>query len=70
MKKVKNVTIILLSIIVTGCSNISSEQQEDNGIVITQQTERKQSTQSTDITLENEMSVVTDNIVDYSEYFQ
>ncbi len=71
MKKVKTAMIVLLSVIVTGCSNINSEQQEDNGIAIEQQPEEEdQSIQSTEIVKENETSVVTDKIVDYSEYFQ
>ena len=32
MKKIKYVMIVLLSVIVTGCSNGNSEQQEDSGI--------------------------------------
>ena len=32
MKKIKYVMIVLLSLIVTGCSNGNSEQQEDSGI--------------------------------------
>lgn len=71
MKKVKGMLIMLLSVMVAGCSNINSERQEDNGIAIEQQTEREnQSTQSVDITKENETPAVTDIIVDYSEYFQ
>ncbi len=71
MKKVKSLMIVLLSVIITGCSNINSEQQEDNGIAIEQQPEEEnQSIQSTEIVKENEAPVVTDKIVDYSEYFQ
>lgn len=71
MKKFKGMMILLLSVMVAGCSNINSERQEDNGIAIEQQTEREnQSTQSADITKENETPAVTDIIVDYSEYFQ
>lgn len=71
MKKVKCMMIVLLSVMAAGCSNINSERQEDNGIAIEQQTEREnQSTQSADITKENETPAVTDIIVDYSEYFQ
>ena len=32
MKKIKSVIIVLLSVIVTGCSNVNSEQQDDSGI--------------------------------------
>ena len=32
MKKIKSAIIVLLSVIVTGCSNVNSEQQEDSGI--------------------------------------
>ncbi|MBD5494691.1 MAG: class D beta-lactamase [Lachnospiraceae bacterium] len=71
MKKLKFMVIVLLSVIVTGCSNINSEQQEDNSVVIEQQIETEnQSTQSTDMDKENELPVAADNIVDYSGYFQ
>lgn len=71
MKKVNCMMIVLLSVMIAGCSNINIEQHEDNGIEIERQTERKnQSIQSTDITKENETPVLTDIIVDYSEYFQ
>jgi len=56
---------------IAGCSNINNERQEDNGIAIEQQTEREnQSIQSTNIMKENETPVLTDSIVNYSEYFQ
>lgn len=62
---------MLLSVTITGCSNINSEPQADNDIVPEQQTEREErSAQKIDITKENEISVETNNIVDYSEYFQ
>ena len=32
MKKIKSAIIVLLSVIVTGCSNVNSEQQEESGI--------------------------------------
>ncbi len=71
MQKVKGIMIVLLSVMIAGCLNINSERQEDNGIAIEQQTERKnQNIQSTDITKEKKTPVVTDIIVDYSEYFQ
>ncbi|MCM1128167.1 MAG: penicillin-binding transpeptidase domain-containing protein [Lachnospiraceae bacterium] len=71
MKKVIYMMITLLSVMAAGCSNLDAERQEDIGIKIEQQTEREnQSTQSTDITKENETPVLTDIIVDYSEYFQ
>lgn len=71
MKKVKGIATVLLSVMIAGCSNANSEQQEDNGVAIEQQTaEENQNIQSTEIVKENEISVVTDNIVDYSEYFQ
>ena len=60
--------IVLVSVIIAGCSNTNSELQEDNGIAIKQQTEKENP--STDTAKENETPVVTDNIVDYSEYFQ
>lgn len=66
MKKVKTVLIVLLSVIITGCSNINSEQQDDKGIMTEQQPEN----QSTDIVKETATSVVSNNIVDYSDYFQ
>lgn len=71
MKKVKGIAIVLLSVMIAGCSNTNSEQQEDNSVAIEQQTaEENQNIQGTEIVKENEISVVTDNIVDYSEYFQ
>ncbi len=71
MKKVKSIMIVLLSVMVVGCSNKNNEQQEDGSIAIEQQTEgESQSIQSTDISKENETPVATDNIVEYSEYFQ
>ena len=71
MKKVKGIAIVLLSVMIAGCSNANSEQQEDNSVAIEQQTaEENQNIQGTEIVKENEISVVTDNIVDYSEYFQ
>ncbi|RKI76282.1 class D beta-lactamase [bacterium 0.1xD8-71] len=71
MKKIKGIVIVLLSVMVAGCSNTNSEQQEDNSIAIEQHTaEENQNIQGTEIVKENEISVVTDNIVDYSEYFQ
>jgi len=63
--------VALLSLMAAGCSNINNERQEDNSIVIEQQAEIKnQSPQRTVSAKENETSAVTDNIVDYSEYFQ
>ncbi len=71
MKKVKGIVIVLLSVMIVGCSNTNSEWQEDNSIAREQQTaEGNQNIQGTEIAKENEVSVVTDNIVDYSDYFQ
>ncbi len=71
MKKVKGIVIVLLSVMAAGCSNINREQQEDHGIAIERQTEEEnQSIQSTASVKEKEAPVVTDNLVDYSEYFQ
>ena len=71
MKKVKGIAIALLSVVIAGCSNTNSEQQEDNSIAIEQQTVgANQNIQGAETLKENEISVVTDNIVDYSEYFQ
>lgn len=71
MKKVKGIVIALLSVMIVGCSNTNSERQEDNSIAREQQTvEGNQNIQGTEIAKENEISVVTDNIVDYSDYFQ
>ena len=68
MKKFKGMMIMLLCVMAAGCSNTNSEQYEDNSIAVEQQTEKEP--QSTDTAKENETPVVTDNIVDYSEYFQ
>lgn len=69
MKKI--IPIVLLSVIITGCSSIKSEPQADNDIVSEQQTEREeQSTQGIDTAKENEISIETHKTVDYSEYFQ
>ncbi len=83
MKKFRIIMIVLLSLVLAGCSNINNEQlednsaatkqqaQEDNGAAAEQQAEREnQSTQDTDISKEIEAPAATDNIVDYSEYFQ
>lgn len=71
MKKMKGILIVLLAVMVTGCSNRNSKQQEANGIAIEQQTEKDdQGIQSTDRAEEKEAPAVTEHIVDYSEYFQ
>lgn len=71
MKKVRTTIILLLSVFVTGCSNIKSEPQADSNIVPEQQTEKEeQSTQRIDTAKEKEISVETHKAVDYSEYFQ
>lgn len=67
----KIIMVMLLSVMIAGCSNINSERQEDNGIAIKQQTEKEsQGIQSIDIAKENETLMVTNNIVDFSDYFQ
>ena len=38
MKKVKGIVIVLLSVMIVGCSNTNSEWQEDNSIAREQQT--------------------------------
>lgn len=71
MKKITNIIIVFISVIVTGCSNINSEQHENNAMVIEQKSEgENQNIQNTNTVKENETSAVKDNIVDYSEYFQ
>ncbi len=71
MKKVKGIALLLLSVMIAGCSNTKREQQEENSVAIEQQTEEaNQNIQGAEIVEENEISVVTDNIVDYSKYFQ
>lgn len=70
MKKAKGIVIVLLSVMLAGCSKMNSEQQQDNAITAEQQTEENQSIQSTETVKENETPIVTDNIVDYSDYFQ
>jgi hypothetical protein len=47
MKKIKSIMILLLSIVVTGCSNINSESQEESSSVRAQKIEHQDS-QSTD----------------------
>lgn len=71
MRNVKSISIViaLLSVVIAGCSNIDIEQQEDDSVMTEEQTEN-QSVQSTNIVKETETSVVENNIVDYSEYFQ
>ncbi len=61
--------IICLCGVLAGCSNshdrtVTDEPSSQNSI------EANQSIQSTEIVKENEAPIVTDNIVDYSEYFQ
>ena len=64
--KAVSIMIVLLSIMVAGCSNINNEQQEDNGIAIEQQTEEEnQSIQSTDAVKENETSTMEYSGVKY-----
>ena len=70
MKKAKGIVIVLLSVMLAGCSKMNTEQQQDNAITAEQQTEENQSIQSTETVKENETPIVTDNIVDYSDYFQ
>lgn len=70
MKKAKGIVIVLLSVMLAGCSKMNSEQQQGNAITAEQQTEEDQSIQSTETVKENETPIVTDNIVDYSDYFQ
>lgn len=71
MKKNITIAIMLLSVVITGCSRIKNEAPPDSDITMEQQTDRKeQSTQRIDTTEEKEISVETHNIVDYSEYFQ
>ena len=70
MKKVKGIAIVLLSVMIAGCSDINSERQEDNSVAIKQETEENQRIQSTETMKENEPAIMTDNIADYSEYFQ
>lgn len=71
MRKIRTIIIVLLSVIVTGCSSINCERQEDNNITAEQPTEKENhNTQSIDTTKEKEISVETHEIVNYSEYFQ
>lgn len=70
MKRAKGIVIVLLSVMLAGCSKMNSEQQQGNAITAEQQTEEDQSIQSTETVKENETPIVTDNIVDYSDYFQ
>ena len=70
MKKIKSIMIALLFIMVVGCSDIDSEQQEDDSIVIEQEAEgESQSVQSTDLVNNDEQNnrEVQDSIT-YAEY--
>lgn len=69
MKKVQRIIIVIMFVMVTGCSSIDIEQQKDSGTAIEQQSgEESQNTRSTD--RENETVAVTYHFVDYSAYFQ
>lgn len=71
MKRYKSILIVLLSVIITGCSNINSQPQKDGSTETEQQTKQDtQTTQNTDITEENERPAITETNVDYSEFFQ
>ncbi|MDE7016626.1 MAG: hypothetical protein K2P65_03480, partial [Lachnospiraceae bacterium] len=70
MKKIKGIMIALLFIMVVGCSDIDSEQQDDDSIMIEQQAEgESQSVQSTDLDNNDEQNdrEVQDSIT-YAEY--
>ena len=54
MKKAKGIVIVLLSVMLAGCSKMNSEQQQDNAITTEQQTEENQSIQSMETVKENE----------------
>lgn len=67
MKRIKSVVIVLLSVVISGCSNANIGQQEMDNVM----TETEiQVIQDADDFKEIETFVETDNIVDYSEYFQ
>ena len=71
MKKIISIVIVLLSVVLAGCSNANIIQQEKDSVVSEPQAEEKiQVTQNADDIKETETFVETDNIVDYSEYFQ
>lgn len=68
MKKVEGIMMVLLSVMVMGCSDINSEEQGNNGIAAKQQTEKagQSMQQSTETVKENETPAETDDIADYS----
>lgn len=70
MKKYKSILIVLLSVIITGCSG-NNQSQTDSIIETKQQADRvTQSTQNTDVTEENEKPAITETNVDYADSFQ
>ena len=71
MKKFKRVAIVLLSVMITGCSNTNMEQQKmDSGVSAPQAEAEIQDIQDTDNINETETVVETNTSVDYSEYLQ
>lgn len=71
MKKIRSAAIVLLSVVITGCSNVNIGQQEMDSAVPEQQAEAEiQVIQDTDNIKKTETFVETNNSVDYSEYFQ
>ena len=71
MKKIISVAILLLSVVITGCSKANIEQQDTvSGVSETRAEAEIQVIQDTDDMKETEAFAETDNTVDYSEYFQ
>ncbi len=71
MKKYKSILIVLLSVIITGCSNINSQPQKDVSTETEQQTKQDtQTTQNTNNTEEKDASAITETTVDYAEIFE
>ena len=69
MKRIKSVVIVLLSVVLTGCSNANIGQQEMNSVVPVTEIQVIQDADNINIK-EAGTFARTDNTVDYAEYFQ
>ena len=71
MRKIKSAAIVLLSVVITGCSNANIEQQDTVSGASEPRAEAEiQVIQDTDNMKETETFAETNDTVDYSEYFQ